>query len=82
MKYNVTVLIETCFRVLVISVRESSTLEVLQSPSWKNISMFEGLQEAFRVCVCLGLEINALGDGNSPTQINDDIYRQNILYRK
>ena len=37
------------------------------------------VQEVLRVCVCLGLEIDPIGDGKSPTQRNYDIYRQNII---
>ena len=79
MKYEVTVLIEIFCRVLVISSGKSSILVVVQSPSWKQMPLFEGVQEVLSVCECLGLEIDPLGDGKSPTYRNYDIYRQNIL---
>ena len=61
MKYEVTIFIEILCSALVISARESSTLVVVQSPSWNHMPLFGGVQEVLRVCVCLGLEIDPLG---------------------
>ena len=38
--------------------------------------LFEGVQEVLSVCECLELEIDPLGDRNSTTQINYDMYRK------
>ena len=79
MKDQLTVFIEIFCRLLVISAMEINILELVKSPSWKQIPLFGVVQYVLSVCVCLGLEIDTLGYGKSPTQINYDIYRHNIL---